>query len=79
MKVDNDLRFVTIPKTGESLYGLFAEGKFIATNISRAQWKSLIFNSSLQPGCNKEGFNIYDPDIDHMAVRIGIVGDEHVS
>ena len=28
--------------------------------------------------CNKEGLNIYDPDIDHMATRIGIVGDEQL-
>jgi hypothetical protein len=79
MKVGNDLRFLAIPHAGQSLHSLLAEGKFIATNVSRANWKSLIANSSLQPGCNHEGFNIYDPDYDHMAARIGIIGDELVS
>ena len=78
MKFNNVARFLTIPIADQSLYNLLAGGKFIATNLTRATWKSLITNSSLQPGCNKEGFNIFDPDPDHMAARVGIVGDEVV-
>ena len=79
MKVGTDLRFLTIPYAAESLYSLFSDGKFRATNVGRENWKSLIANSSLQSGCYKEGFNIYDSDTGHTVARIGIVADEHVS
>ncbi len=78
MKVDNDLRFLTIPYAGETLLSLIADGQFRATNISSEKWKSLIANSSLQAKCHKEGFNIYYSNTDHTAARIGIVGDEEV-
>ncbi|CAB4000044.1 Hypothetical predicted protein [Paramuricea clavata] len=79
MKVGNDLRFVMIPYAGESLRDLIAEDKFLATNVGREKWKSLIMNSSLQSNCYKEGFNIYDSDIELVIARIGIVGDEQAS
>jgi hypothetical protein len=79
MKVGNDLRFLTIPYAGESLRDLIAEDKFLATNVGREKWKSLIANSSLQSTCHKEGFNIYYLETKHVIARIGIVGDHQAS
>ncbi|PFX11426.1 uncharacterized skeletal organic matrix protein 5-like, partial [Stylophora pistillata] len=78
MKVDQQLRFVVINKTANSLYSLIADGKYRATSLGRDTWKSLIGSqASLQPHCNKEGFN---PESGRgkawPKARIGILGNQ---
>jgi hypothetical protein len=75
MKVGSALRFISFKYPANSLYSLFADGKYRATNLGRQKWKSLIPSaiSSLQQKCNKEGFN---GNTDYVKVRLGIVGNE---
>ena len=75
MKYGGRLRAFSISYPASSLYGLIAEGYYRQTYAGRAQWKSLIFGSSLQRNCNREGFNIY-VDSDHTGVRLGLVANE---
>ena len=76
MKVDNDLRFLTIPYVGWSLHSVIADGKFHRTVVGREKWKSLLAGASLQRQCNKEGFNNYTPLSQFTSVRIGILGNQ---
>ena len=58
MKISGQLRFIVINKQANSLYSLIADGTYRATSLGRDEWKKLIgAEGSLQPGCNKEGFN----------------------
>ncbi len=65
-----DLKYVTIPMERPSLYAIFNPGAFVATNIGRDAWKSLITGSSLQTNCNREGFN------NAPRTRIGIFSNQ---
>ena len=59
MRIGYDTRFVVISKKASSLHALIADGNYRATSLGRNTWKSLIGSQgSLQPNCNKEGFNV---------------------
>jgi len=69
--------FIVINQMADSLYSLVADGKFRPTSVGRDAWKSLLGSQgSLQPNCNKEGFNTKD-NLDRFTirVRIGILGN----
>ncbi|PFX22537.1 hypothetical protein AWC38_SpisGene12929 [Stylophora pistillata] len=80
MKINQLLRFVFINMQAHSLYSLIGDEQYRATSSGRDTWKSLIDpKASLQPYCNKEGFNIV-PENDNWKdktskVRIGIVAN----
>ncbi|XP_067031530.1 uncharacterized skeletal organic matrix protein 5-like [Acropora muricata] len=58
MKVgDGTPKFILMNKTADSLYSLIADGKYRPTRLGSDTWKKLIETSSLQPHCNREGFN----------------------
>ncbi|XP_022777551.1 uncharacterized skeletal organic matrix protein 5-like [Stylophora pistillata] len=58
MKIGHQLRFIVINRHANSLYSLIADGKYRATSLGRNAWKWLIGSqASLQPYCNREGFN----------------------
>ena len=82
MKVDQQLRFVVISMQGDSRHSLISDGHYHSTSLGRDTWKSLIGpQGSLQPKCNKEGFNV-EPEIPswkHKAsrARIGIVANNN--
>lgn len=77
MKVGADLNFISINYTADSLYSLFADGRYRATVLGREKWMSLINNSSLQSKCNQEGFNIgLSSWVHHTRTRLGIIGNE---
>ena len=58
MKVgDGTPKFILMNKTADSLYSLIADGKYRPTTLGSDTWKKLIETSSLQPHCNREGFN----------------------
>ena len=76
MKVEDDLRFLTIAYDSQSLYKLIADGKFRTTNIKRSKWKSLLAHSSLQSKCGRQGFNSNHRDKHQPSVRIGILGNQ---
>ena len=66
----------------DSLHSLISDGHYRSTSLGRDTWKSLIGpQGSLQPKCNKEGFNVV-PEISswkHKAsrARIGIVANNN--
>ena len=77
MKADNadaQPKSIVLNYTASSLYSVIADGAYRATNASRAKWMSLIDNSSLQPHCNMEGFNMQFPGV-RLFLRIGLVGN----
>ena len=58
MKIGQQVNFIVINKTANSLYSLIADGQFRNTSLSLDTWKKLIgSNASLQTNCTKEGFN----------------------
>ena len=78
MKIGHQTRFIAITKHATSLYSLIAGGNYHATSLGRNTWKSLLGSfASLQPNCNKEGFNAVG--LGHSArpkARIGIIANE---
>lgn len=76
MKVDATLRFISITHKARSLFDIIADGRFRPTSIPRETWKSLLVNSSLQPNCGRQGFNVIGTNSESYArVRIGIIGN----
>ena len=76
MKIDQQLNFVVINKSADSLHSLIADGKYRATSLGLNAWKTLIDSkASLQTGCNKEGFNAVCRKGDHSKARIGILAN----
>ena len=72
MKIGHQIRSFVINKHANSLYSLIADGKYRATSLGRHTWKQLIGSqASLQPNCNKEGFNA----VTNIKARIGILGN----
>jgi hypothetical protein len=57
MKVNGVTKWMVVDHQATSLFNQIADGGFRATSAGRDQWLSLIDGSSLQAGCNKEGFN----------------------
>jgi hypothetical protein len=77
MKYGGSLRAFSFSYPATSLYDLIADGNYRQTHVGRAQWKSLIYGSSLQRHCNREGFNIrLGRSGHHPRVRFGLVGNE---
>ena len=70
MQIGQQLRFIFINKTAESLYSLIADGKYHATSLGRDTWKKVVGSqASLQQNCNMEGFNVKEGN---SKARIGI-------
>ena len=84
MKIGQQFKSVVINHQARSLYSLIADGKYRATSLGRNTWKKLIGSrASLQPNCNKEGFNAIDTisndcqsGLQCSKARIGILGNE---
>ncbi|CAB4004703.1 Hypothetical predicted protein [Paramuricea clavata] len=70
--VINNTNWILLNHTASSLYSVIADGNYAATNAGRAKWMSLMDGSSLQPNCNKEGFNIKHQKLD---MRIGFAAN----
>ena len=76
MKIGDQINFIVINKQAESLYSLIADGQYRATSLGRTTWKTLIGSqTSLQPNCNKEGFNAMGNSNSYSKSRIGILGN----
>ena len=76
MKIDQQINFIVINKTANSLYSLIADGNYSATSLGRDTWKTLIGSqASLQYNCSKEGFNAASTASHMSKARIGILGD----
>ena len=77
MKIGHQLRFIVINRHANSLFSLIADGKYRATSLGRNTWKRLIGSrASLQPNCNKEGFNAVGSNPRSSKARIGIIANE---
>ena len=72
MKYNGNLRAFSFPYPASSLYSLIADGNYRQTHLGRYKWKSLIYGSSLQRNCEREGFNVYGP---YAKVRLGIIAN----
>ncbi|XP_067039834.1 uncharacterized protein [Acropora muricata] len=76
MKVGQNLSFIKINKTADSLMSLIADGKHRDTFLGRNTWKKLIGSqASLQYNCNMEGFNVVGAARQWSRARIGILGN----
>ena len=77
MKISQQFKSVVINHQARSLYSLIADGKYRATSLGRNTWKKLIGSrASLQPNCNKEGFNVISTIRKELSkARIGILGN----
>ena len=77
MKIGQQFKSVVIKHQARSLSSLIADGKYRATSLGRNTWKKLIGSrASLQPNCNKEGFNAIGASTAHSKATIGILGNE---
>ncbi|XP_078351922.1 uncharacterized protein LOC144636560 [Oculina patagonica] len=77
MKIGKQINFIVINKQANSLYSLIADGQYRATSLGRNTWKTLIGSqASLQPNCNKEGFNAVCSYASQAKARIGAVSNE---
>ena len=75
-RIGHPTRFIVLTKNASSLYSLIADGEYRATSLGRGKWKSLIGSkASLQPNCNKEGFNSVSVRSDLGKARIGFLGN----
>jgi hypothetical protein len=69
-------RWLTVNYPGSrSLYDVIAPGKYRGFHVGRHAWKNLIPGSSLQRGCNREGFNVIK-NRQFSRARIGILGNQ---
>ena len=77
MKIGQHIKSIVITKHARSLHSLIADEKYRATSLGRNTWKTLIGSqASLQPNCNKEGFNAICSSNGAPKARIGILGNE---
>ena len=77
MKIDNQLRFIVINKQANSLYSLIADGQYRHTTLGPGTWKTLVGSqASLQPHCNREGFNAVGDNTYQSKARIGITANQ---
>ena len=65
-------KFIEVNLQASTLLEVFQSGKYESTNIGRIGWLNLIEDSTLQPNCNKEGFNVFAGPV---KVRLGILGN----
>ena len=71
------LNFVVLNMTANSLFSLIADGRYRATSLGRNTWKSLIgAQASLQRNCNREGFNARSGHSLFARARIGVLGNQ---
>ena len=78
MNIGQQINFVDITQQADSLHSLIADGQYRATTLGRYTWKTLIGSqASLQPYCDKEGFNAMSARIDRSKARIGIIANEN--
>ena len=83
MKIGQKINFIIVNKQADSLYSLIADGQYRATSLGRDAtslgrdtWKKLIGSqASLQPNCNKEGFNVFCFYNYKSKARIGLLGN----
>ncbi|KAL9953797.1 hypothetical protein ACROYT_G041263 [Oculina patagonica] len=76
MKIGQQINFIVINKQANSLYSLIADGQYCATSLGRNTWKAMIGSqASLQPNCNKEGFNVVSTISAYSRARIGVLGN----
>jgi len=68
--------WISIDRNGGSLYFLIADGRYRRTNLGRNRWRSLIGDSSLQPYCNREGFNAQAENPPAAKARIGLIAND---
>jgi hypothetical protein len=59
-----------------SLYDLIADGNYRETRLGPSQWRRLIYRSSLQHNCNKEGFNAHVQNSIFTRVRLGLIANQ---
>ncbi|RME46106.1 MAG: hypothetical protein D6795_15850 [Deltaproteobacteria bacterium] len=76
MQVGDDTRWITVPYSADSLHAVIADGRLRSTSVGRNTWKSLINGASLQPHCNREGFNQVSTGPGDTRVRIGIIANQ---
>ena len=76
MKYNGHLRAFSFLYPASSLYSLIAGGNYRPTHLGRYKWKSLISGSSMQPHCNREGFNARAGSSGHARVRLGLIANE---
>ena len=77
MKIGQQINFTVINKQANSLHSLIADGQYRATSLGRDTWKNLIGSqASLQPNCNKEGFNAVSSDNHDSKARLGIISNQ---
>ena len=75
MKFSNTQNWLRIPLKRDSLLDIFQDGNYISTSLGRSAWKGLIAQASLQPHCNKEGFNVRNNG-GKMLTRIGFIANQ---
>lgn len=80
--LDNKIHWMMIDKANHSsisnkttLKSIFETDMAYVISEGRNAWKSLIDDSSLQPNCNREGFNLRG-DGNELKLRIGIVSNQ---
>ena len=74
------LKYIKLPAQATSTYALFSPSNYKPTTLGRPAWKGLIDNSSLQSGCNREGFNVVGSNQkpqDYARVRIGLLANDN--
>ena len=77
MRVGQQLNFVVLSMTANSLFSLIADGRYRATSLGRNTWKSLIgTRASLQRHCNREGFNVRSAYRINARARIGVIANQ---
>ena len=76
MRYGGRLRAFSFPYPASSLFSLIADGNYRETHLGQYKWKSLIYGSSLQSNCNREGFNVYIDTSEHTKVRLGLVAND---
>ncbi|GMV38631.1 MAG: hypothetical protein AMXMBFR64_03470 [Myxococcales bacterium] len=74
MTVGGTTKWVQLDQSANSLYDLLKSGGYTQTSLGRNTWKSLVDNASLQPYCNREGFNaVCGGD---TRIRIGMLNNQ---
>ena len=73
-----ELNWITVPTGGGSLRAVIEPSMYIPTAVGRDTWKGLLEGASLQPNCNREGFNVMGESgmPQHHRIRIGIIANE---
>ena len=71
-----NLKYLKMTQAGSSLHAVLLPNTFAALNpaLGRNTWTGLITGSSLQPNCNREGFNNNVPG--YIRTRIGIISNQ---